>query len=101
MTFGRVEVFHDNEFFIKDKYQGLGTAKGAVVARFACCKAETAKDFDFSVFCKWTCEQIYLAGGDLSDLSKSQLEEMNKTKQDIESRFDDIIELTDWEYISL
>lgn len=95
--YGRVEVFHDKGFF--DKYSSKGV--GAVVGRFTCTTLKFSASNEFTDFCKWVCEQVYLAEGEITNLTKTQAEEMIQKKEALETQHKETIDLTDFEYITL
>lgn len=94
--FGRVDLFHDILFFA----DGTSDARGCTVGHFTCNKEDTSKSKEFASFCKWSCEQVHLAGGQVADLSKSQKEEFFDRANEVNKLFDDHILVVEFEHIT-
>jgi hypothetical protein len=94
--FGRVDVYHDIIFF-KD---GTSDARGCTVGHFACNKEDTSRSPEFAAFCKWACEQVHLAGGQIIDLSGPQREGFKIKAEALNEQFEDHIYVVEFEHIT-
>lgn len=93
---GRIEVFHDVEFF-----SNTSVAKAATVGHFACSKSETAQSLEFIDFCKWACEQAHTVEGQPSLLGKEITKQFKLKVEELNKKFDDRIYVVEFEFISL
>lgn len=96
--FGRVEVYHHQDFFKSGKTE---SHVGAVVGRFLCKHEKTVEDKHFIDLCKFVCKQVYEADGQLSNIDRDTLDEILETKSVIEQRLNEQIEMSDFEYVTL